>query len=235
MQQNGAILMTCVLVCCSLRMLAVSVALVVGSDTVAQPFFHRNTEIGAAAQTRDLDGAQQPWLEYSFWQGQEWVKVYIPGELQLWHHDDAPALPDNTFQVWKPVVPPQDEAQGDDGWPSEQGHQSHLHHEAWTIQDWQHQGYQRTLTRHESFPSTMPRLNRVMSCRTRMSPFRWNNLAHLSAVPFTMFLPPVLPSTTAQRGVLFPVQLGDPVSPSSERHRTERANSRSPRRCGFFS
>ena len=62
MQQNGAVLLSCVLVCCSLRMLADSLALVAGSHTVVQALLHRSMEIDAAAQTRDLDGAQQPWL-----------------------------------------------------------------------------------------------------------------------------------------------------------------------------
>ena len=77
MQQNGAVLMSCVLVCGLLCMLAVSLALAAGSDTVVQPFLQRNMEI-AAAPTQDLEGAQQPWLEYSHWQGHERVKVYIP-------------------------------------------------------------------------------------------------------------------------------------------------------------
>ena len=63
---SGAVLLSCALVCCSLRMLAVSLALAAGSDTVVQRLLHRSMEIDATAQTRDLDGAQQPWLEYSF-------------------------------------------------------------------------------------------------------------------------------------------------------------------------
>ena len=73
-----AVLRACVLF---VAMLADSLALAAGSDTVVQPFLHRSMEIDATAQTRDLDGAQQSWLEYSFWQGQEWVKVYIPGNF----------------------------------------------------------------------------------------------------------------------------------------------------------
>ena len=44
---SGAVLLSCVLVCCSLRMIAVSLALAAGSDTVAQPFLHRSMEIDA--------------------------------------------------------------------------------------------------------------------------------------------------------------------------------------------
>ena len=145
MLQNGVFLMSCLLVCCSLCKFAVSFALLAGSDTVVQSFLHRNMEIDAAAQTRDRHGTQQPWLEYSYWQGQEWVKVYTPGEPQLWRqNDDVPALPDGAFRVWKPAVPLQDEAQGNDDWQSERGHQSQL-------SPFRIRGYQRILSRHKSF------------------------------------------------------------------------------------
>ena len=44
----------------------------------------------------------------------------------------------------------------------------------------------------------------------------------------SLHLPPVF------YGGALPTQLGDPSSPSSERRRTERAISRSPRRSGYF-
>ena len=83
----------------------------------------------------------------------------------------------------------------------------------------------------------------MRACATRTSPSRWKNWA-LSMVfvmdrftyappmtdaahPSSLLLPPVLPSTAGQRRGLFPAQLGDPTSPSSERRRTERETSRS--------
>ena len=48
------------------------------------------------------------------------------------------------------------------------------------------------------------------------------------AHPSSLHLPPVF------YGCILAAQLGDPSSPSSERRRTERAISRSPRRCGYF-
>ena len=51
-----------------------------------------------------------------------------------------------------------------------------------------------------------------------------------SAHQSSLFLPSVLSPTAGQRGGLFPARFGEPVSPPFERHRTERANSRSPRR-----
>ena len=194
-------------------------------------------EIDAAAQTRDRHGAQQPRLEYSYWQGQE--------------------LPDNTLRVCKPVVPLRDEAQGSDDWQSEQGHQSHHHHEAWTIQDWQHQGYQRILTRHKSFsvnnaltelrdgehnPDISIQVEQLGTSQRGLLQHDRNLLDLFTYAPqltdtahqSSLFLPPILPSIAAQRGGLSPAQLGDPVPPSPEGHRAERANSRSPRPCGNF-
>ena len=48
-----------------------------------------------------------------------------------------PYLPDNSFREWKRVTDPI-------GGTGE-------HSQAWTIRDWQHQGYQRILSRFESF------------------------------------------------------------------------------------
>ena len=77
-------------------------------------------------------------LEYSVWQDQEWVRIYTPGQSQLWQPEEAvPDLPDNLFREWKRVTDPI-------GGTGE-------HSQAWTSRDWQHQGYQRILSRFESF------------------------------------------------------------------------------------
>ena len=60
--------------------------------------------------------------------------------------------------------------------------------------------------------------------RGMMDMFTMSDVAH----PSSLHLPPVF------YGGTLPTQLGDPSSPSSERYRTERAISRSPRRCGYF-
>ena len=66
------------------------------------------------------------------------MRIYIPGQPQLWHLDDeVPDLPENTFREWKRVTDPDEE--------------THEPGQAWTIRDWQHQGYQRILSRYESF------------------------------------------------------------------------------------
>ena len=71
-------------------MVAGSLALLAGSDTVVHPLFHLNMEIDAASSV------QQPWLEYSVWQEQEWARVYTPEQPQLWHpDDDVPVLPEH--------------------------------------------------------------------------------------------------------------------------------------------
>ena len=68
----------------------------------------------------------------------EWVRIYTPGQAQLWRpEEEVPDLPDNSFREWKRVTDPDDETR-------EPG-------QAWTIRDWQHQGYQRILSCHESF------------------------------------------------------------------------------------
>ena len=87
----------------------------------------------------DIEDAKlHPWLEYSVWQDQEWVRIYTPGQPQRWHHGDTvPDLPDNSFREWQRLTDPS-------GRTGEHG-------QAWTIRDWQHQGYQRILSRSESF------------------------------------------------------------------------------------
>ena len=144
------------------------------------------------------------------------------------------------------MTAPGDETQDHD----EPGHHAPERRQAWIIRDWQHQGYQRVLTRFESF-STHNALDQpldglhnpdfstqveelgsqhglrqqdrgVMDMFTYAPPM--TDVAH----PSSLHLPPVF------YGGILPAQLGDPSSPSSERHRTERAISRSPRRCGYF-
>ena len=84
------------------------------------------------------DSKQRPWLEYSVWQDQEWVRIYTPGQPQRWHRGETvPDLPDNSFREWQRVTDP-------NGLTGEHG-------QAWNIRDWQHQGYQRILSRMESF------------------------------------------------------------------------------------
>ena len=94
-----------------------------------------NMDMDGVTQTLARADEQHPWLEYSVWHDQEWVRIYTPGQPQLWHPDDTiPALPDNSFREWKRV---NDHDDGADG--------------AWTIRDWQHQGHQRILSKSESF------------------------------------------------------------------------------------
>ena len=157
------------------------------------------------------------------------------------------------------MVPERDDSQGpDDHRPQpEQDHYLRHHYETWTIQDWQHQGYQRILTRHESFsinnasagtidtmqnPDASIQVEQLGASqrghsqhdRALMDLFSHSpplaDAAHLSS----LFFPPVLPSLTMQQGVLPPASHGVPASPSSEWQRPDRANSRSPRRCGYF-
>ena len=66
------------------------------------------------------------------------MRIYSPGQPQLWQTGETvPDLPDNSFREWKRVTDPS-------GGTGE-------HSQAWTIRDWQHQGYQRILSRKESF------------------------------------------------------------------------------------
>ena len=51
------------------------------------------------------DSKQHPWLEYSVWQDQEWVRIYTAGQPQRWHHGETvPDLPDNSFREWQRVT-----------------------------------------------------------------------------------------------------------------------------------
>ena len=105
--------------------------------------------------------------------------------------------------------------------------------QAWTIRDWQHQGYQRILSRLESFsthhgpdPSLAdvqhPDIIRVEEMFTYAPPISDGDR------PTALQLPPVFYGGTRL------AHLGDLSSPSSERPRAERAVSRSPRRSGYF-
>ena len=136
-----------------------------------------------------------------------------PGQAQLWRpEEEVPDLPDNSFREWKRVTDPDESGQ------------------AWTIRDWQLLGYQRILSRYESFSthhapdqpladvqnSDIIQVEEMFTCSPPMS-----DGAHSSS----LHLPPVVYGGTRL------AQLGDPSSPSSERRR---AVSRSPRRCGYF-
>ena len=53
------------------------------------------------------DSKQHPWLEYSVWQDQEWVRIYTAGQPQRWHlGETVPDLPDNSFREWQRVTDP---------------------------------------------------------------------------------------------------------------------------------
>ena len=126
----------------------VTVSLLAGSEPVARPIFHFDMDTDDATQTL-LTFSSRGW-EYSVrqWQEREWVRICIPGQPQLWRQDDdVPDLPENTFREWKRVTAPGEETQERD----EPGHHEPERRQAWTIRDWQHQGYQRVLTRYESF------------------------------------------------------------------------------------
>ena len=76
-----------------------------GSEPVVRPIFHFDMDTDDAAQTSARTDIQHPWLEYSVWQGREWLRIYTPGQFQLWHPDDeVPDLPENTFREWKRVL-----------------------------------------------------------------------------------------------------------------------------------
>ena len=163
------------------------------------------------------DSKQHPWLEYSVWQDQEWVRIYTPGQPQLWQPGETvPDLPDNSFREWQRVTDPS-------GGTGEHG-------QAWTIRDWQHQGYQRILSRRESFTTHHARDQAL------------GDVQNSDAIPVEETFTYATPfshgdrSTAAQlASVLYGdtrnAQRGDLSLPSSERFR---AVSRSPRRGGFF-
>ena len=54
----------------------------------------------ASCLDMDIDDAKQhPWLEYSVWHDQEWVRIYTPGHLQRWHRGDPlPDVPENSMR-----------------------------------------------------------------------------------------------------------------------------------------
>ena len=109
----------------------VFVLLLAGSEPATVLAFHFDMDID--------DSKQHPWFEYSVWQEQEWVRIYTPGQPQRWHRGDAvPDLPENSFREWQRVIDPNEPVQ------------------AWDIRDWQHQGYQRILSRIESFATHYP-------------------------------------------------------------------------------
>ena len=159
------------------------------------------------------DLKQHPWLEYSVWHEQEWVRIYTPGHPHRWHHGDAlPDVPENSFREWKRVTAPDTPDQ------------------AWDIRDWQHQGYQRILSRIESFTTRDPQdpsLGRVRNSDaipveetfTYAAPFSQGDRTAASQI------------TSALYGDTRNDQRGDLSFPSSERFR---AVSRSPRRGGNF-
>ena len=180
----------------------VTVFLPAGSEPVVRPVFHFDMDTDDATRTLTQIDEQHAWLEYSVWQGQEWVRIYTPGQAQMWRPEEAvPDLPDNSFREWKRVSDPDESGQ------------------AWTIRDWQHQGYQRILSRYESF-STHHAPDQPLA-DVQNSDIIQVDGAHSSS----LHLPPVFYGGTRL------AQLGDPSSPSSER---QRAVSRSPRRCGYF-
>ena len=162
------------------------------------------------------DSKQHPWLEDSVWQDQEWVRIYTPGHPQLWQPGETvPDLPDNSFREWKRVTDPS-------GGIGEHG-------QAWTIRDWQHQGYQRILSRRESFTTHHAR-----------DPAD-GNVRNSDAIPVEETFTYATPFSHGDRSTaaqLTSVLYGDTRNaqrdfsfPSSERLR---AVSRSPRRGGIF-
>ena len=81
------------------------VSLLAGSEPAVRPVFHFGMDIEDATQTSGRTAEQHPWLEYSVWQDQEWVRIYTPGQPQLWQPEEAvPELPDNSFREWKRVT-----------------------------------------------------------------------------------------------------------------------------------
>ena len=109
---------------------------------------------------------------------------------------------------------------------------SREHSQSWTIH-WQHQGYQRILSRYESFSTHHapdqplvevhnPDIIRVEEMFTYAPPISDGDRPAFLQLPLVLY------------GGTRPTHLGDFSSPPSEWPRTERAVSRSPRRCGYF-
>ena len=67
------------------RLCMVTVPLLAGSEPAVRPVFHFDMDIDDTTQTSARTAEQHPWLEYSVWHDQEWVRIYTPGQLQLWH------------------------------------------------------------------------------------------------------------------------------------------------------
>ena len=207
------LLLTCVFAGCA-WLCIVTVSSPAGSAPAVRPVLYFSMDTDDVTQTLARTDEQHPWLKYSVWQDQEWMRIYTPGQLQLW--DEAvPALPEKSFRGWKRVTEHVDGT----------GESS----QAWTIRDWQHQGYQRILSRLESFsthhdpdPSLAdvqhPDIIRVEEMFTYAPPISDGDR------PTALQLPPVFYGGTRL------AHLGDLSSPSSERP----AVSHSPRRSGYF-
>ena len=147
------------------------------------------------------------------------MRIYTPGQPQLWQPGETvPDLPDNLFREWKRVTDPI-------GGTGE-------HSQAWTIRDWQHQGYQhqRILSRRESFSTHHARDQSLVDVQ--------NSDAIRVEEMFT-YAPPISDGDRSTALQFPPVFYGDTRNahrgdlsfPSSERLR---AVSRSPRRGGYF-
>ena len=177
----------------------VTVSLLAGSEPAVRPVSHFGMDIE--------DAKQYPWLKYSVWQDQEWVRIYTPGQPQLWQPGET--VPD---RVTDPI-----------GGTGE-------HSQAWTIRDWQHQGYQRILSRRESFSTHHARDQSLVDVQ--------NSDAIRVEEMFT-YAPPISDGDRSTALQFPPVFYGDTRNahrgdlsfPSSERLR---AVSRSPRRGGYF-
>ena len=187
----------------------VTVSLLAGSEAAVRPVSHFGMDIE--------DAKQYPWLEYSVWQDQEWVRIYTPGQPQRWQPGETvPDLPYNSFREWKRVTDPI-------GGTGE-------HSQAWTIRDWQHQGYQRILSRWESFSTHHARDQSLVDVQ---------NSDGIRVAEMFTYAPPISDGDRSTALQFPPVFYGDTRNahrgdlslPSSERLR---AVSRSPRRGGYF-
>ena len=135
------------------------------------------------------------------------MRIYTPGQLQLWHPDEAvPALPENLFREWKRVT-------------------EHVDFVTGNIKDtngfclaWSPSPPIMTLIHHLL----------VYNIRTSTGSKRCSPPISDGDRPTALQLPPVFYGGTRL------AHLGDLSSPSSERPRAERAVSRSPRRSGYF-
>ena len=140
----------------------------------------------------------------------------VGADLYSEPEEAVPDLPDNSFWEWKRVTDPI-------GGTGE-------HSQAWTIRDWQHQGYQRILSRFESFSTHQAQDQSLVdvqnSDKIRVEEmFTYASLISDGDRSTALQLPPVFSGDTRN------AHRGDLSFPSSERLR---AVSRSPRRCGYF-